>query len=327
MALILLESFDGPNPNQKWTASGGTVNTSNGRSGKGWATDGAAWEYALSSADQDDVVVLGFAFKPSGSGSSGVLFTIFDTTNFYTNLQVSYNPGAGTLEVAAGNVVRFTTASGTVPSGAWSYIELKVRFSNTVGTLELRVNEDIAGSATGIDTVTGGAEVAGRLKLRASGYGSIDDIYFLNEQGSAHNDFLGDITVEAKKPNGNGNSSGMTGSDGNSTDNYALVSDNSDATYVEHATAGTKDTYAFENLTITDRPILGVQAWARALTDAGPKKLAIVGRSGASEADSADQTLTTSVANYKHTFATKPGGGAWTAGAFDAAEFGVKARD
>jgi hypothetical protein len=141
-------------------------------------------------------------------------------------------------------------------------------------------------------------------------------------------DFLGDVRVQALLPTGNGNSSQLVGSDGNSTDNYLLVDEvppNEDTDYVESATVNDKDTYVFGNLTPTTGTVFGVQIVAEARkTDAGVRSFKSVARLSATEADGPDTTLSTTYAFYMDKRDTKPGGGSWTITNVNDAEFGVK---
>jgi hypothetical protein len=172
-----------------------------------------------------------------------------------------------------------------------------------------------------------------RLGTSASTPGAdwdFDDLYICDGAGSTNNNFLGDCRVDAFAANGNGNSSQLTGSDGNSTDNYLLVDDattiDDDTTYVEHATVGNKDTYACANMSHTPTSIFGVQVCANAKKDdAGAKSLCTVTRSGGADTDGATQALSTSYTYYREILEQDPNGPiAWTATNFNAAEFGIK---
>lgn len=125
-------------------------------------------------------------------------------------------------------------------------------------------------------------------------------------------------------PGGNGNSSQWVGSDGNSTDNYALVNDTSDATYVESNVDNNKDTYAYGNMASSSGTILGVNHWTRASADVLPANIIPVARLSGTELDGSGLTLTSSLAWSQYMFETKPGGGSWSASDVDSAEFGYK---
>lgn len=77
----------------------------------------------------------------------------------------------------------------------------------------------------------------------------LDDVAINDTLGSTDNSWCGDGHVIGLIPNGNGDSSQLTGSDGNSTDNYLLVDEIPANTtdYVESATPGHIDLYQLSN--------------------------------------------------------------------------------
>lgn len=236
-----------------------------------------------------------------------------------------------------------TIATGTtiLTTGVAYYVELRVIVSDTVGLAEVHLNGALeasyygagsAGSPTG-DTRNGATGVIDRVTIGGGGSGSqnfdVDDLYILDTSGSAPtNTYLGDVRVDTIAPNGNGNSSVLVGSDGNSTDNYLLVDEvpaNDDTDYVESSTPGDKDTYAFSNMATVTGTVYGVQVshWSRK-TDAGSRSVVSVARLSGTEVDSAVQTLAGSYQYFTDLREAKPGGGVWTIADVNSAEFGVK---
>ena len=156
----------------------------------------------------------------------------------------------------------------------------------------------------------------------------MDDLYWYATAGSMTHP-QGDVAVHLLLPSGNGNSSGMLGSDGNSTDNYLLVDEpgpNGDADYVSSDTPGVKDTYVMGDLIPTVGTVLGVKAVLTARKDAaGAGAIQSVYRLSGTEVDGASVALTTSHASYVDPIqTTKPGGGAWSIADVNAVEIGVK---
>lgn len=233
------------------------------------------------------------------------------------------------------NGTTLATSATSPPVGVWNYIELKVKIaSGTSGTYEVHWNgvqlADLTSAAANTQA-TGNAtgNQIGVGPYTDSGYtNSIDfcDFYGCDAQGSVNNDFLGDMRVEYRAPNGNGTTSGFTGSDGNSVDNYLLVDEhppNDDTDYVEANPSTTKDTYAFQDLSSSSGTVAGVQIglYARK-TDAGLKTIQSVARLSGTEVNSADKALAASYAYYLDVRETKPGGGAWAISDVNSAEFG-----
>lgn len=230
------------------------------------------------------------------------------------------------LNAASGTVI---TSVATVNLSVWYYIELKVFVNGASGTAELYVNGVLdTASTTGNFGSTNIGTVQLRLPNGANTSMDWDDMYACDTTGGAPTDtYLGDVLVEAIFPSGNGNSSVLVGSDGNSTDNYLLVDETTPSTadYVESSTVGNKDTYAFSNLTPTTGTVYGLQVLPYAAkTDAGTRSIVSVARLSATEVDSAVKTLSTSYQYLGDISVTKPGGGVWTISDVNSAEFGVK---
>lgn len=251
------------------------------------------------------------------------------------HIEISVN-GAGKIEVrrgAAGTLL--ATGTATMVANVYSHVEVKVNVHATTGSVEVRVNGVVDSTFSG-NTRNGGTtglldsfvQITPYGGATGNGFCYLDDFFLMNTAGSLNNDFKGDCRVEALYPNANGNSSGFTGSDGNSTDNYALVDENppnSDTDYVESSTVGTKDTYGYSNISSTIGTVHGVQILPFAKkTDAGSRAIATVARSGITEAMSADLPLLATYGYYPTIVERDPATvAAWTIAAVNAAEFGV----
>jgi len=242
--------------------------------------------------------------------------------------------GAGRIQIVRGDGTVLGTGTTILTSGIWYFIELKATINDSTGSAAVKVNGVTEVTVSGVDTRNGGsAATADRVIFFSNGSVGgtfrLDDVYICDGTGSAPtNDFLGDCRVQALFPNGDGNSSQLVGSDGNSVNNSLLVDEttpNGDTDYVEGANVGDKDTYAYGNLTPTSGTVYGVQPnlYARK-TDAGTRSIASVARLSGTEVDSAAAALSTSYLYYRDIRETKPGGGAWSIADVNNAEFGVK---
>lgn len=245
----------------------------------------------------------------------------------------------GTIEVRRGSTtgtILGATAPAVLTAGVWAYIEVKATLSDTVGVVTIRVNGAEVLNLTGQDTKNAGTgttfDSVGVTSTGSAGSGNlIDDIYVLDPNGSApYNDFLGDCKIETIIPSGNGSSSQLTGSDGNSTDNYLLVDERPASTtdYVQSATVGHKDLYAFTDLTTASGSVLAVQTSALALkSDAGSANIKIVERSSVgTERDSASIPLVASPGVWVSTgpLTVDPANATWTISSVNDAQFGAK---
>jgi hypothetical protein len=237
--------------------------------------------------------------------------------------------GGVTLQYGATSGTSYGTASVTLAIGIWYYFELQFKINNTTGSIILYVNGVQVYSFSGdTNRITGLTAVAIGV-----GPGTVtvlfDDVYVLDSTGSVNTTFLGDCQVQTLSPNGNGTTSQFVGSDADSTDNYLLVDDDTapddDTTYVESATSGNKDTYAYEaTSSLGTIHGVGVTTLGKKV-DAGAADMYAIARSGTTEGDSAALGMSTSYTAQQAIYETNPDtAAAWTAGGIDAAEFGVK---
>jgi hypothetical protein len=251
-----------------------------------------------------------------------------------TTVQCSlgFVPGTGYFHVYAAGVDLGIASSYLPFDGVWRYFEMKVVIDSSAGSVEVRQDGVVTLNETGIDTQATSNAYVDAVRIGSSpniSYmdASIDDLYICNGDGSVNNDFLGDISVRALNPNGNGTTSDLVGSDGDSTDNYLLVDETTPDTadYVESSTPGDKDTYAFGDLGIASGVVYGVQINAYAQkSDAGDRSFVSVARLSGAEEDGAVNILSTTPHYFSEIRETKPGGGAWSIADVDAAEFGFK---
>jgi hypothetical protein len=233
---------------------------------------------------------------------------------------------------AASGTVLGSTSAGAVPTGSWTQLQLRAVISDSVGVVQIRLNgsTSYALNLSSQDTNNGGGGTVNGVRLKGDTSVTMlfDDFVIWDTTGSIANSWLGDVRVDTLMPNGNGDSSQFTGSDGNSTDNYALVDAASPngTDYVQSDTVGHQDLYALGNLSHTPASIYGVVATAAALKDdAGAREMTLECKSSSTTSSSAAKTLTTSRARYTHTFETDPAtSAAWTSSGVNAAQVGVE---
>ncbi len=356
MTLIVLESFDGIATAdliaKGWTLSGTapTVSAAHARTGPNSlllvgagtsATAGRAKRNVV--AGEHATIIMGAALRrTNGISSPGQQLFVFESDGGATEHITIVATDAGLVEArrGGGTGTLLGTSVVAVSEDTWHYLEAKVTLSDTVGVVQVRLNGVSILSLSNQDTKNSGTKtVLDSVSLRTTGGtgGSNqdivywDDFYVANGAGSVNNDFLGDTRVRCLLPNGNGNSSQLLGSDGNSTDNYLLVDEATPSTadYVGSATLDQKDTYAFGDLPDASGTIHGVQISAYATkTDAAARNLAIVTRSDGVDYDGSDVALALGTNAYvQHLRETDPDtAAAWTIAAVNAAEFGAKVR-
>lgn len=234
-----------------------------------------------------------------------------------------------------GNLLQ--TPVDSIPYGQWGHLAVKVVFHATAGSITWQVNGVEVATSTGLDTGTAPTTISpqwGNTTTNDVDYWDVDDIYVANGDGAFGNDFLGEAVVSAHMPSGNGNSSGMTGSDGNQVDNHLLV-DNNAATppaateYVGSATEGHKDTYAMDDLVSTAVEVHAVETAVYAIkSDGFPKFMRPVLRSGSVDYVAASVALSETVWGIFDMWEQDPNTSAqWTPANVNAMEVGQEVRD
>lgn len=273
--------------------------------------------------------IVGFSFRVTSLPASDTVFlTFLDAGTNQCDLRLRAD---GTIR-ATRNGTALATSTNAISAGTTYYLETKLLVNNATGTFEVRVNGSSTNwiAITGQDTQNTANATANTVML--SGVISatdMDDLYICDGAGSANNDFLGDVRVDCYMPSGNGNSSQLTGSDGNSTDNYLLVdeaSQNGDTDYVQSSTVSQKDTYAYTDMSHTPTSIFGLQInMVAKKDDSGNRSICSVTRSGGSDTDGTTQALGTTYSDYRQISETDPNtAAAWTRTNLNSAEFGVK---
>ena len=276
-------------------------------------------------------VAVGFAMQNAGLGSANQAFLRIvdaDLVTLHMAVQVSTS---GALSVLRNTTTLASTAVGTVPDdGQWHWYEFICTIHDTTGSYTLKMDGATVLTASNVDTRNGASTNVGSVNIRAhhsSGgvISTLEDIYIADT-------LLGEIRVEQLVPTGNGNYSQLTGSDGNSTDNYRLVDEipPSMTDYNGHATVGNKDTYTMGDLATASGSIFGVNvATMVTKSDAGAKSGRRVLRSSGTDNAGADLTVPTTptVAHVSELLTSSPfTAAAWTVSEINGLEAGFEVR-
>lgn len=214
-------------------------------------------------------------------------------------------------------------------ANTWYYIELRFILGDP-GVTEIRVNRVIASSTTPRTNHFVGITTTREFRFGSSSNNAstnfmVDDFYMVQDSDG----YQGECRIQAKVPNGNGNYSQGVGSDGNSTDNYQLVDEQStnDADYVEFTNDGEKDTYAHAGVTAyAGHTVIAEQHVLRAAYVGSVKKMRSVRRLSGTDATGADITLTNTLRGWRTIYTTNPSGGALSFVGTDATEYGPEQR-
>ncbi len=276
-------------------------------------------------------LVVGYAYKHAGSADASTLCAFYGDNG--ATLHVGFRLlSTGAIALVRGTTVVATSANGIFNmAGVWHYIEFSALLSDTVGTMEVKVNgvsavtfsgdTKNAGTATTLDTI------AWLYPGTTSAAPFYDDIYILNGLGSApNNDFLGEIKVQTLVPDGAGSSTQLTpvgsGTNWQNVDELPIVGTD----YNYSGTAGHKDLYTLTALAAGTASVFGVQANVVARkTDTGARSAKTAIKSGASSVSGAANAMGVANDTYSTIYETNPATSvAWTVADVAALEAGVE---
>lgn len=165
-----------------------------------------------------DTLVIAFAWRADISdhwkGKSNIVWDIRDNDPLssaaeqFTIRMVANTNGLTYKWQVLSNSIVVAETSDIYKTDEWYYFEFKVKVHNTLGTVTIRADQSTVVNLTGLDTSTKGSGVWGHVNLTlhqrltsAAGSFHIDDIYILSIEGSGtHDDFLGDVIIEAVHP-------------------------------------------------------------------------------------------------------------------------------
>lgn len=348
MALLFIDGFDHYAANdvlKKWTMfteemSESLIGFNSGRFSGNSLTTNLTALITHDSAIVKDInpssseVFAGVAVKYSGnilSNSEAYIFILYDSAG--TETMGVYIDSTGKVNVNRGTPTTPTVLGSSATSlnqDSWNYIEIRYIPSNTVGVVEVRINETTEINVTGTDT-TAGLEDIGSIGIGGNQTDAVlffDDMYVLDTSGTSNNTYLGDVTVYTEVPTTDTTEASFSPSTG--TDHFAMVDDaadiDDDSTYVENATLGATDRYTSAALGVTGT-VHGVQiSTTSRKTDTKARGFKASIKSGATEKeDTGEHTLTASYIVYRDIYEVDPNtSSAWTVTNVDSLEFGFK---
>lgn len=347
MTLLFIDGAQGYNTSQfgrKWNSSLGvtsvTINATSGRrSGPGircanWLGNGFDW---TDGPVTFTTMIVGFAFKVAAipSAARQILSMGSGVGTNAENVSLHLTP-TGTLRVDRGGNstggATLGTSIATVTVGTYCYLELKVLFSDTVGTVDLRKDGISILALTGQDTlVTAVGPTSGLAWMNGdtaeAGTIDFDDIYVCDGIGSApQNTFLGDCRVDTTFPNGVGNLSQWTPSAGSNFQNVDEDPADDDTTYNFASAADSRDLYAFPAIAPTTGTVFGVAVnMIVRKDDAAARTFKDYVRSGVTNFEGATTfTADTAYDMFTQIHETDPNtAAAWTIANINLAEFGI----
>jgi hypothetical protein len=274
-------------------------------------------------------LIVGVRFNLVSFSPTADMLAFYDSTSVQIALRVQSD---GSITVHRGTTEISTSATNLVSLSTWYYVEMKIVFSQTVGTVDVELDGTSIISDTAEDTCNTANAYANGVQITAGSAQRIyvDDLYVCDDSGTTNNAMLGDIKITTLYPTSDSaTNNDFTPSTG--SDNYALVDDpqlsSFDTDYVESSTVGHKDTYGMTTYSETGT-ILGVQVCSAVKnTDTGTMAVRNLCRSGTTPTDNEGSSFSLSqteqgnltVWEEEPTDTT-----AWTTTNLNNAEFGLK---
>lgn len=267
-------------------------------------------------------IVVGFRFYFEPETQGGLLFTFYDTSTTLGHLMMTSN---GQLQYyaytqASLNYAAFTSTS-ALRAYSWNYVEAKIYFHSSAGTVDFRINGAAAGSYTGVDTIYSGGSMCDTLRI---GYNDLVDwrpSYRMTDIYVDDADFHGPMEIWYQNADTAGSAANFTPSTGSNYQNVDEYGADNDTTY-NYSTAPTNLDQIAHSDTLAVAPlVIHPMVMARYVpTGSGNLKVGI--KSGATHDQDAAAGLSDTYGGVKGKFyVTDPNtASAWTSGNADAAE-------
>jgi len=276
-------------------------------------------------AANESTIIIGARFKLDALNSSNEIINFFDDSTAQCEVRIKSD---GAIAVYRGSTEIAVSASSLISIDTWFYLEVKIVFNNTTGSVIAKLNGTERINQTSIDTCAGANEYINKIRLYSNDdHVYVDDLYICNISGSDNNDFYGDISIVALYPTSDGTYTDFTPSTG--SDHYALVDESQlvgDTDHNESSTIGHKDSYGMTVFSGTG-VIKVVQICAAVKnTSTGTMNVQTLCRSGITPADNfgsnfaLSQTMKGAITIHEK----ETDDVAWTAAKVNAAEFGLK---
>ena len=276
---------------------------------------------------QKAIIIIGTRIKFDSLSSSSSFLYFLDSTSVQVSVR-AHTDGSVNVYRSTTTIIA-SSATGLISTGTWYYIEFKITFDNTTGTVDVKLDGTSIISATSLDTCATSNEYITSIQIRSNGnYVYFDDLYICDTTGSIRNDFLGDVEIKTYYPNADGTYTGLTPSTG--SDHYALVDEPQlvgETDYNYGSAIGDKDTYDMTTYSESGN-VLGVQICAAVRNSStGTMKVRTMCRSGTTPTDNegADFAISQTMKGALTIYEQEPTDTVdWTAAKINAAEFGLK---
>jgi len=231
--------------------------------------------------------------------------------------------------LGAGSILATSSAQTIISASVWNQYQVKIVISNTVGSVEVRLNGDTSPvwTATGLNTRNGTANSycnSLRLGNAIAVNSQFDDFYIFNDQGAAPNNWEGDVRALQLMPVSDAT---VTWTPKTGVDNWAMVDElvnDGDTTYVSTDTPGHQDYYGVHTLTVSPFNIVAVQTkMITRMDDTGPHQVCFNVKSGTVVTPSSTLSVSSTYTWIELVNSTDPNtGSAWTPTAVNTCQIG-----
>lgn len=224
-----------------------------------------------------------------------------------------------------------SSAAGVHTLNNWHFWQFKIKAHNTSGIVEVKIDNAVVLSLSGIDT-NNGTPVNELNQINFDRAGTtigchIDDFVVMDTTGSKNNDFLGaEARVYYLRPNGVG-AAAQWAANGAATNWESVdeIVEDGDTTYTSESVSGQKDLHECEDLPSAITHVYGVQVHVHArLEEGGSDQLKIKNERAGSEQESAALALTSTYGFEHQMFENEPAGGNWSPGAVNDMNIGYE---
>lgn len=172
-----------------WTTSG-TCTIVAGRTGNAAQITGSNGsnyaDYRLPTPDA--TVIVGFAFQVGSLTAASEVCQFLADNAATLHGRIVVNTNGSLAYIRYPSTTLGTTATGLIAANTWNYLEVRTTLSDTVGTVDIRLNGTSVLSLTAQDTKNAGtATVYDTVRVTGPGSGSnrFDDLYILTGSGAA----------------------------------------------------------------------------------------------------------------------------------------------
>lgn len=287
-----------------------------------------------------DTCILGYYVKTGSTFFGGDMITFVSGGTDLVMIEVD---GSGGLTLLRGGTgATLATSPYSLSTNTEYYLEFKVVFNSTTGSIQMKVADITAAgdddaetatewTSTGLNTiasdVAAGEDTWDSLQIRHvwnAGHAIYDDIYICNGAGS--DDFRGNLYVETIEPTGAGNSTQLTPSAGSNWENVDdSTNPDDDTTYNTADADGETDLYTCSNPTESADPeAVQVQALVRC-TDADRRTIRLPIRNSSTTSEGSDSViLSDEYRGRSRITETDATGAAWTNANVNGLEIGIK---